>query len=120
MTRTTRLMFRPVVLSDSRPNTSPITTTGITNQFSHPSSGMNATSAATRATIPISAEIRFYRLLEVPADACLGQTIGPPAVPSPRHSRACQTADVATDLCGLARVAQYAGAAIPPGEPSRL
>jgi len=56
---TAKLMFRPVVLSENRPNTSPIATTGITSQLSHPRRGMNATNAATSATIPISAEITF-------------------------------------------------------------
>ena len=63
--RTMRLMFRPVVLPENKPKSSPIATTGITNQFSHPSNGMSATSAAMSARIPITVEIRFMGLLEV-------------------------------------------------------
>jgi len=57
--KTAKFMFLPVVLSENRPNTSPIAATGITSQLSHPRKGMNPTSAATRATMPISAEIKF-------------------------------------------------------------
>ena len=63
--RTRRLTFRPVVLSDNKPKSSPMATTGITNQFSHPSNGMSATSAAMSAAIPMSVEIRFMGLLNV-------------------------------------------------------
>ena len=74
--RTTRLMFRPVVLLDSKPKSSPIATTGITNQFSHPSNGMSATSAAIRATVPRIVEIRFMGLAG-PLDSCLAVSTVP-------------------------------------------
>ncbi len=73
MTRTAKFTFRPVVLAENRPNTSPMTATGITNQLSNPSKGINATSAAMRATIPMRVEIMFMALLDAQAVSRVGR-----------------------------------------------
>src|SRR5918997_4598376 len=76
--KTARFMFRPVVLLESRPNTNPIATTGITSQLSHPRRGINATSAAIKATIPMSTDITFIvtDLASVSQDTAPSRAVG--------------------------------------------
>lgn len=59
MTSTTRLKFRPELLDDSWPNTTPITISGRANQLAHPRKGMVAGMTMTSETIPNRIESRL-------------------------------------------------------------
>src|SRR5687768_13347093 len=58
-TITNRLRLRPVLLLDTAPTPAPTTASGMISQLAHPSKGMKAIAAHSRATTPMISETRL-------------------------------------------------------------